>query len=105
MTTGFAPRPTWTGDVRLALRNGREWSAGVAELTLHIETVHVRHLGRSLAIADRERLAHWLTQTNPHPYAVDDITWSVELGLTFLTIGHTAFSIAPDSLARLVEVI
>ena len=105
MTTGFAPRPTWTGEISLDLRNGQNRSAGVAELTLHIETINVGRLERSRAIVDRPRLAYWLTRTNPEPFRVDDICWSVEVGLTLLTIGRSTFKVSPESLSTLVSVI
>jgi hypothetical protein len=97
--------PTWTGELTLDLRNPRGWSVRAAELTVRRDTVVVRHEGRNLAVLDRDFFRRWLGEPEPVPYAVDDLVWSVQIGMTFMTSGSTTFRVEPDSLRELVAVI
>ena len=95
----------WTGELLLDLRNGRDWSIGDAELSVRRDTVLLRHQGRNLAVLDRELFSAWLSHTNPDPLVVDDVVWQVQVGVTFMTVGHSWFRVGPESLATLVAVI
>jgi hypothetical protein len=106
---------TWTGELLLELRNARDWSVGDAELSVRRETVIVHHADRSLAVMDRDLFRDWLHQSDPAPLDVDDVVWSVQLGMTFMSVGPASFRqvegraaqfrVTPESLANLVLVI
>ena len=95
----------WTGELLLDLRNGRDWSIGEAELSIRRDTVVLRHQSRGLAIMDRELFADWLSHDDPSPLAVDDVVWRVQVGVTFMTVGHSWFRVVAESLSTLVAVI
>jgi hypothetical protein len=96
---------TWTGELVLDLRNGRNWSAGDAELSVHLDTVTLRHGERDLAILDRQRFRMWLLQAEPQPMRVDDVVWFTEFGITFMNTGAGSFRVTSESLSNLVAVI
>jgi hypothetical protein len=104
-STGMYGALNWTGRLTLELRNGRDWAAGEAEVTLSRDTVDLCVHGRQLAVMDRDRLREWLTQAEPEPYAVDDLVWSVQLGATCLAAGTAFFTVTADSLGNLVAVV
>ena len=95
----------WTGELLLDLRNGRDWSTGDAELSVRRDTVVLRHQGRGLAVLDRELFADWLSLAEPEPLAVDDVVWQVQVGITFMTVGHSWYRVGAESLSTLVGVI
>jgi hypothetical protein len=103
--TGYRDGLMWTGELVLDLRNGQDWSAADAELSLRRDTVLLRHEGRNLAVLDRDLFRDWLIQTEPEPLMVDDVVWSVQVGITFMAAGKVAFRVSPESLSTLVSVI
>ena len=100
-----AKQPLWTGELALELLNRRGWSVGPAELTLRPRSVVVRHDGHTLGVLDRDWFRRWLTQPQPDPYLVDELAWTVQLGITFLMTGTAVYRVAPETLKALVEVI
>lgn len=108
MTRSAATRTDWTGELVLELRNGRDWSVGDAEVSVHRDTVIVRHVQRCIAVMDRDQFRAWLSTTDPGPLAHDDAIWSVQAGMTFLAVmsgSQAAFRVTPESLRNLVAVI
>lgn len=99
------PEAPWIGELVLDLRNGRNWAAGTADLSIRRDTIVVRLMGRELAVMDRDRLREWLTTPEPDPLAVDDAIWMAELGMTYLSAGQGLFRITTESLALLITVI
>jgi hypothetical protein len=83
-----------TGDLVMDLRNGRDWSVGDAEISVRRDTVQLRHAGRGLAILDRDLFRSQLIQFDPEPLAVDDVVWSVHIGIiTFMACGNSTFRV------------
>jgi hypothetical protein len=106
ITTHNAPRPEhWTGELALDLRNGRNWPAGDAQLSVRRDTVIVRHAGRDVANLDRQRFRVWLLQVEPEPMRVDDVVWFTEFGVTFMNAGAGSFRVTAESLSHLIAVI
>jgi hypothetical protein len=103
--TGDTRESVWMGELELELRNGRDWSVGDAQLSLRPDSVLVRHAGRGLAVLDRDRFRDWLMDSEPEPLIVDDVVWSVQVGVTFLAAGSTSFRVTAESLSTLVSVI
>ena len=103
--TGERQSSIWMGELVLELRNGRDWSVGDAELSLQRDTVLLRHAGRGLAVLDRDRFRTWLLDPEPTPLMVDDVVWSVQVGVTFMLTGSASFRVTSESLSNLVAVI
>ena len=106
--TRTAAKSFWTGELLLDLRDTHKWSPEEAELSVRFDTVIIRHRGLCTAVMDRAVLRDWLTHPQPGPLTVDDATWSVETGMTFLRVtpgGRSQFRITAESLALLVAVI
>lgn len=96
----------WTGPLMLDIRNGRDWAAGTVEVSLGRDTVTVRHQGRMLAVLDRDRFRRWLMQVQPHDaLAADEVVWSVQAGVTCMSVGPAVYTVTRESLANLVTVV
>jgi hypothetical protein len=102
---GESRKSMWTGELLLELRNGRDWSVGDAQLSLRRDTVVLHHAGRGLAVLDRDRFRDWLIDPEPDPLIVDDVVWSVQVGVTFMAAGASSFRVTSESLSILVSVI
>jgi hypothetical protein len=96
----------WTGILGLDLRNGRDWSAGILEVDVRPDTVEIRHQGRMIAAMHRDRFREWIIRPGELPYLADETRWSVQAGITALTIrpGGYTYQVAPESLANLLAV-
>lgn len=102
----YIDRPVnlWTGDLVLELRNGRDWAAGTLEVAVWRDTLHVRHLGRTLAVLDRDEFRAWLIRP-AEPHRVDDTEWSVSLGVTCLALRYSRYTVVQESLNNLLVVV
>jgi hypothetical protein len=97
----------WTGLLGLDLRNGRDWSAGTLEVDVRQDTMEVRHQGRMIAEIDRDRFREWMIHPGELPYLADQTRWSVEAGVTVLTLrpGAYVYQVGAESLATLRSLI
>ena len=97
---------SWTGQLGLAVRNGRDWAVGTVDLAVGRDTVAVRQQGRMLAVVDRDRFRHWLLEVEPADVLhADDTAWSVQAGVTCLNVGAAVYTVTPESLANLLTVV
>ena len=85
MAEGFDPtHGLWTGRCTFVL-TGRPGPSEAIDLNCSREDVIVWLGGRTLAVIDRDVMREWLFR--PHePLVVDDLAWSVESGVTCLTL-------------------
>ena len=104
--TGFDVQATWTGQLDVELRNGRNWSVGTIDIRLGLDTVSLWYHDRSLAVMDRDQFREWLFHPRGLIFEVDDVVWSVEAGVTCLTVGGTGqYTVTPESVRRLTVVV
>ena len=99
------PATNWTGDLVLELRNGRDWSSGVLEVSLHRDTVRVRHGGYLRAELDRDVFRAWLIRPNGTTLTVDDTVWLVDLGVVCVELHYVYYGVKSESIALLLQVI
>jgi hypothetical protein len=93
--------------MRLRLRSGRDWAAGVLDIDVHFDTFDVHYLGRRIAAVDRSRFRAWLADPAGYEYMADDAVWVLERGDLLVTIepGALQFVVSPESVGVLVRVI
>lgn len=98
---------TWTGPLNLTVRNGRDWSSGNLELTVSVDIVEVRHLGRMLAVLDRDLWRSWLRlpDDDDQEMPVDDCRWTRHGGLVRCWSGLTGLRLDPEDVEHLRTVI
>ncbi len=89
------PVPSWTGPIEFEMHNGRGWGIGTAELAVQRDLVLLRFADRVLAVMDRDRFREWLIHPR-EPMAVDDVVWSVEAGVTCVTIDGRLYCSVPE---------
>ena len=86
----------WTGPIRFELLNARGWAAGLAEMSVSVDTLTFRLESRTLAIMLRDSFQAWLSSP-AQPYAIDDVVWSTQAGKVWLSIDDRLFYSAPGA--------
>jgi hypothetical protein len=99
--------PVFTGPLTLTVRDGRDWATARLELTVGRHVVEVRHLGRLLAVLDRDRWRTWLLlpEADEEELAVDDVRWTRHAGLVRCWSGRSGLRLDPADVEHLRDVI
>jgi len=96
---------SWLGQLEVDLVNGRHRRVKTIDLDVQADTIALAITGRPLAQLNRLRFREWLH--NPtEPLKTADVVWSVQDGITCVTIEKSVPCIVPtDTVDQLVKVI
>lgn len=98
---------TFTGPITIPVSSMICSPAGQLELAVSWDIVEVRHLGRMLAVLDRDVWRSWLRlpDDDDHELSVDDVRWTRDDDIVNCWSGRTGLRLAPDDVEYLREVI